>query len=454
MKRVYGLVSDAFPDDVRYVGSTRLTPIERLAQHLALARRGEDENGHNIELYAWIRETWLAGANVEYVDLTEVDDVSEKEWVRRLSSAGERLFNIQLTGGHGAVLRRAWKDPDKRESMLQRDETLRIAHTIESRKDDFVREKTRIRRPQSPLSEELKERIRSTLTGRKFGPHDEARRFNQARAVKLWHRQRTMGEGCADVAWLRLLDDVIKTGTVVSPRGQKTLEMRASLVVVDMARPVVTIAERKLGYRFMCAEAAWILGGDDRVETIAPFSRAVSSFSDDGVTFFGAYGPRLMSQLAGAVDSLRSDRESRQAVINIWRENPPKTRDVPCTISCQFMIRDNLLDAFVTMRSSDVWLGICYDIFSFSMFAAYALLELRDKSVRLGSLYHVAASRHLYERDLDGAEECLKEMTIGFRYEPLDVYQFLSTDEFVDHLWALARRDGTAKRRWLAETLA
>src|SRR6266581_3104939 len=91
----------------------------------------------------------------------------------------------------------------------------------------------------------------------------------------------------ADHVWLRLLDSVVWEGQLVSPRGQKTREIIGSLITLDMNRPVVTITERKLGYRFMCAEAAWILSGDDRVETIAPFSKTIGNFSDDGKRFFG-----------------------------------------------------------------------------------------------------------------------------------------------------------------------
>ena len=255
---------------------------------------------------------------------------------------------------------------------------------------------------------------------------------------------------CMDVVWLQLLKDVICNGTMVTPRNQKTSELLGSLIVVDMARPVVTITERTLGYRFMCAEAAWILSGDDRVETIAPYSRRVSQFSDDGRTFFGAYGPKIMAQVPYVVETLKRDPDSRQAVINIWREVPPLTKDCPCTLSCQFMIRGGMLDMFVTMRSSDVWLGVVYDVPSMSMVAAYVLLALRDDTLKLGSLYQVAASRHLYERDLARAQACLDGMTVGFKYAPFDSREFVKPNNLVDHLWKLARRE-TVVHKWLTE---
>lgn len=253
-----------------------------------------------------------------------------------------------------------------------------------------------------------------------------------------------------DDIWAGLLTDVLVNGDEVSPRGRRTREIRPSTIVVDMKKPVVTLAERNLGYRFLCAEAAWITSGDDRVETIAPFSKKLSWFSDDGVRFFGAYGPKFRGQLDYVVETLRRDETSRQAYFNIWRENPPISKDVPCTVGCQFMIRNGRLDSFVSMRSNDAWLGSPYDWFSASMWSAYVLLELSRPDVDLGFLYHSANSRHLYEKDWENAKKCAAVDESSFNYAPLDLREFSSGDQLTQHLWLLAR-GGETHKKWLRE---
>jgi thymidylate synthase len=124
-----------------------------------------------------------------------------------------------------------------------------------------------------------------------------------------------------NMQWQRLLHDVMNYGHQSSPRGQKTMELLGYKSMIDMTQPVITIKERKLGYKFMAAEAAWIMSGDNRVSTIAPYSKAISNFSDDGILFFGAYGPRIRDQLGHVVKALSEDNDSRQAVITIWRPN-------------------------------------------------------------------------------------------------------------------------------------
>lgn len=217
--------------------------------------------------------------------------------------------------------------------------------------------------------------------------------------------------------WAAALDRLLTDGVTVSPRGQDTYELPQATYTVDTRRPVLTIPERGLSYRFMAAEAWWILEGRDDVASIAPYSSKISQFSDDGERFFGAYGPKIAAQLPYVVQKLVEDEHSRQAGLTIWRENPPATRDVPCTVSIFFQLRrdrfgDLYLNCHVFMRSSDAWLGIPYDVFNFSMLTHYVAGFLnqrmaglsKDDHVTPGLLYLTAASAHLYARDAAAAK--------------------------------------------------
>lgn len=432
MRTVYGLVDSKVPKAIRYVGSTKLSIDERFGQHLSLARYAKEHDKF---------QAWLITVEMPLViNLTAIKPLTEGEWVKVLIEDGAELFNVQFSGGQSATLKRAWEDPKKRARMMLRpNDKARLAKAVIGLKASRVRDRLKITSIGKTTSQETRNKIKTGMAGKLGHPWTEEMRQQGAITTKLWHRRKQLGAESADVVWLKLLNDVRQHGLEVFPRGQKTLEMLGSLIVVDMTRPVVTIRERKLGYKFLCAEAAWILSGDNRVKTIEPFSKTIANFSDNGRIFFGAYGPKLRAQLDYVAETLRGDRDTRQAVANIWRDNPPATKDVPCTLSCQFMIRNGRLDAFVTMRSSDVWLGICYDIFNFSMWAAYVLLASDLKDVRLGHLYNVAASRHLYGRDFAGADLALQGMTLGPDYAAFDPAEFDHPDHLTAYLWACAR---------------
>jgi len=220
----------------------------------------------------------------------------------------------------------------------------------------------------------------------------------------------------ATPAWCHLLKDTLDWGVLVSPRGKRTKELVHHTICVDMRQPVVMIPARKMNYRFMAAEAYWILSGDDRVDTIAPYNKHIAQFSDDGERFFGAYGPKVVGQLEYVVDKLHKDLSTRQAGLTIWRENPPPTKDYPCTIAMFFHQRGWALNCHVFMRSSDQWLGVPYDIFNFSCIAymVCAMLNERrhsDIDIRPGQLFLTAASSHLYEDNWQAATDIVSHPT-------------------------------------------
>lgn len=229
----------------------------------------------------------------------------------------------------------------------------------------------------------------------------------------------------ATVVWQDHIEDIVHNGYYTSPRGKATLEIPHRRIVMNMRYPIVLTKTRKLSYQFMTAEAYWILSGDNRVAGIAPYCAHIARFSDDGDVFFGAYGPKIAEQLPYILRKLREDPDTRQAGLNIWRENPPNSKDVPCTISMFFHIRDEQLNAHVFMRSSDAWLGVPYDLFNFSMIAHFVCAQMHfNYNTRLepGTLYLTMASAHIYTTNLEKITECINEPLTENRPTPESMF--------------------------------
>lgn len=216
----------------------------------------------------------------------------------------------------------------------------------------------------------------------------------------------------ASAVWLNTLSQVMLYGADVAPRDQATRELPQHTIEMRLDQPLVLCPERGLAVRFAAAEALWIIDGSNALAPLVKHAPRMAEFSDDGVTLAGAYGPRVTSQLDYVVAKLLTDRDTRQATLTTWVPNPPPSKDIPCTIAMDFKIRSGKLNCHVFMRSSDIWLGLPYDVFSFAMIATYVACRYNAAAeappVPLGRLYLTAASSHLYAANLDGARRCVK----------------------------------------------
>lgn len=193
---------------------------------------------------------------------------------------------------------------------------------------------------------------------------------------------------------------------IVSPRGKQTKELVPCVICLrDPRARLAYHSKRQFNLPFAIAEAVCMITGKNDVRLLSYFNPAVAQFSDNEVTFYGAYGPRIKEYLPLVVDKLRGDSDSRQAVINIYHSRDglqSVTKDVPCTIALHFIIRDNKLDLIVYMRSNDLFWGLQYDVFCFTLIQEMIANELK---VGLGRYFHVDTSLHVYDHHFSMLEE-------------------------------------------------
>lgn len=246
----------------------------------------------------------------------------------------------------------------------------------------------------------------------------------------------------ANAAWFERIyslmedDDVI----VAAPRGMPIREQLHQTVVVDIEHALLLLPERKLNYKFAAAEALWIIDADDKVASLTPYNKRMAEFSDDGVTLAGAYGPRLEGQIDYVIEALTRDPDTRQAVSVIWRPNPRPSRDIPCTLALSFMTRAGALHVHAYMRSSDVWLGLPYDLFSFACYGLHVMHTLREQTgrdLRAGSLYLTAASSHIYDEHAKAAASIIElpmASVLKHAQDPIQALHSKSNDELRDAL--------------------
>jgi len=207
----------------------------------------------------------------------------------------------------------------------------------------------------------------------------------------------------ATQAWVDVLDEILNHGKEVESRNGICIELIDHHFEFSMINPYVTAKKRNINFKYVAAESLWTILGSNRLDFNDSLKKTLIQWSPTGNHLAGGYGPAFVLQMPYIVSTLRKSLGSRQAVMTIWERSPHFENDMPCMTTMQFLVRENVLDVIVTMRSSDAWLGLPNDMTVFTMMAACVMLEVGNKDLCLGRCFINAGSRHLYDKDLEEA---------------------------------------------------
>jgi thymidylate synthase len=194
---------------------------------------------------------------------------------------------------------------------------------------------------------------------------------------------------------------------------------------------------RHASQKYMIAELIWYFAGKNDMRFIKQFASIWQTLSDDGKTNNSAYGYIMQykhkhNQIEQVIDILKNDTQSRRAVININIPHPNKklTKDEPCTIALQYMIRNNQLYATTLMRSNDLWFGLPYDVYFFTELQKYIAKQL---NIQIGTYTHFAGSMHMYLKDYDKIIENIEKGPKQYQYL-INVNMLIEKSNFLYHI--------------------
>jgi thymidylate synthase len=223
---------------------------------------------------------------------------------------------------------------------------------------------------------------------------------------------RTFSASTVDDLMRKAIRDVLRRGTEAEPTRGSIIELCG--VGLELTNPRARLSRSEgRGRIFSClGELCWYLSGSNELDPIAYYISAYEAEAENGKVH-GGYGPRLFgwdgaSQIDNVIHLLREKPSSRRAVVQLFDHEDiyAPHKDVPCTCTLQFMLRDGKLDLIVYMRSNDVYLGLPHDIFAFTMIQELVANSLGSS---LGVYTHFVGSLHLYKSNEVQVRRFLKE---------------------------------------------
>lgn len=211
---------------------------------------------------------------------------------------------------------------------------------------------------------------------------------------------------------------------------------------------------RRYWPRVAAAEVAWqFMGTKDPSFIMEKAPKVWGAFIEDG-KIKTAYGYRWRrcfgrDQIALALRALRNDPSNRQVYVSAWNPatdglgQPGQPKNIPCPVGFSVTQVDDTIHMSVFLRSSDVFVGLPYDVM------AYALtLDAIAHSLgyHTGSLHVTLAHAHSYEPHDDMVIESLygsgKKWVTGHEPEfPRWTVEQIETDPhgYVDQVDELCR---------------
>jgi thymidylate synthase len=215
----------------------------------------------------------------------------------------------------------------------------------------------------------------------------------------------------------KAIQAVLDQGTPIeASRGWNT-ELCGVLLKLSNPRARLSRTETKGKVFSALGELAWYLSASDRADFIAYYIQDYAKEEEVDGTVRGAYGPRLFTaewhnQFESVAALLKRKPNSRQAVIQLFDNSDlaGTYKDIPCTCTLQFMVREEKLHLTVSMRSNDVFKGLPHDVFSFTMLQEIMAVMLNRQ---LGHYTHFAASLHLYDDQKEQAKLLIGEGVVG-----------------------------------------
>lgn len=229
--------------------------------------------------------------------------------------------------------------------------------------------------------------------------------------------------------YLDLLQRILDEGQVRQDRtGTGTRGVFGHQMRFDLRAGFPALTTKKLHLKSIIKELLWFLSGETHVEPLqeagvriwndwataeecARFGRSEGDLGpiyghqwrNFGATLRedGSYESDGVDQIVALVEGIRNNPYSRRHIVTGW--NPAEATQVslpPCHTLFQFYVQDGELSCQLYQRSADVFLGVPFNI------ASYSLLTMMIAQVcglRAGDFVHTFGDAHLYLNHLEQA---------------------------------------------------
>jgi thymidylate synthase len=217
----------------------------------------------------------------------------------------------------------------------------------------------------------------------------------------------------ADAEYLWALRSVLETGEFRSDRtGTGTRSVFGLKVEYDLARGFPLLTTKRVFWRGIIEELLWFLRGSTNAKELQ--ERGVHIWNEWAAEDGGlgpVYGKQWrdwagVDQIEGVIKSIKENPNSRRHIVSAWNVAELDQMALPpCHMTFQFYVREGHLDCALYQRSADMFLGVPFNIASYSLLT-HIIAKLTGLTA--GRFIHFIGDAHIYDNHVGQVQRQLK----------------------------------------------
>jgi thymidylate synthase len=246
-----------------------------------------------------------------------------------------------------------------------------------------------------------------------------------------------------EIQYLNLMKDILFKNNIKDSRNSRVISSFGEKMVFDLRNGFPLLTTKRTPFKTILRELLWFISGstsnkelNDKKVHIWDQNASKDFLSTRGLDYEdGELGPVYgfqwrrfgstysserkhylknegVDQLQNVIDLINNDPTSRRIILSAW--NPvdlPKMALPPCHVMIQFSIDNNFLDAQLYQRSGDMFLGVPFNIASYSILM-HIIGSITGYTPRY--FHHILGDAHIYINHIDAIGEQIHRIPNNF----------------------------------------
>jgi len=225
--------------------------------------------------------------------------------------------------------------------------------------------------------------------------------------------------------YIKALKDCYNSGIDVDSRSGKVRKSFGYQMRFDLEKGFPAMTTKKLAWKAVVSELLWFLEGSDDERRLAEilygekrenlkdkktiwsqnanstYWKSKSNFDGDVGKIYGVQWRNFngIDQIKNLIESIKNDPNGRRHILSAWNPSDLELMSLPpCHAFSQFFVVNNKLSCQLYQRSCDMFLGVPFNIASYSLLIH---IMAEECSLGVGEFIHTLGDYHIYHEHFD-----------------------------------------------------